>query len=141
MFKGNFVIFSNLRSDFCSFLSLYLYILPFCTKNQPLGIEGLKIYLSFAVFFLPFCTGFFEDAECCLSAFLPRIGVDGFPPLAFLLFCDSPLPDEGCLADDDCLADEPCFDEPINAEELLCPACGSALGCIVEDDDIAPVEE
>ena len=34
-----------------------------------------------------------------------------------------------------------CFDESINAEELLCPACGSALGCIVEDDDIAPVEE
>ena len=34
-----------------------------------------------------------------------------------------------------------CFDESINAEELLCPACGSALGCIVEDDDVAPVEE
>ena len=34
-----------------------------------------------------------------------------------------------------------CFDDSINAEELLCPACGSALGCIVEDDDIAPIEE
>ena len=34
-----------------------------------------------------------------------------------------------------------CFDDSINAEELLCPACGSALGCIVEDDDVNPVEE
>ena len=28
-----------------------------------------------------------------------------------------------------------CFDESVNAEELTCPACGSELGCIVEDDD------
>ena len=34
-----------------------------------------------------------------------------------------------------------CFDDSVNAEELLCPACGSALGCIVEDDDVTPVEE
>ncbi len=34
-----------------------------------------------------------------------------------------------------------CFDESVNAEELICPACGNALGCIIEDDDIAPVEE
>ena len=34
-----------------------------------------------------------------------------------------------------------CFDESVNAEELICPACGSELGCIVEDDDIEPVEE
>ena len=34
-----------------------------------------------------------------------------------------------------------CFDESVNAEELTCPACGSELGCIVEDDDIEPVEE
>ena len=33
-----------------------------------------------------------------------------------------------------------CFDESINADELLCPACGSALGCIVEDDDIVTEE-
>ena len=34
-----------------------------------------------------------------------------------------------------------CFDSSINAEELLCPACQSPLGCIVEDDDVNPVEE
>lgn len=34
-----------------------------------------------------------------------------------------------------------CFDDSVNAEELLCPACGSALGCIVDEDDITPVEE
>ena len=34
-----------------------------------------------------------------------------------------------------------CFDESVNAEELTCPACGSELGCIVEDDDIEPIEE
>ena len=28
-----------------------------------------------------------------------------------------------------------CFDDSVNAEELSCPACGSELGCIVEDDD------
>lgn len=28
-----------------------------------------------------------------------------------------------------------CFDESVNSEELLCPACQSPLGCIVEDDD------
>ncbi len=34
-----------------------------------------------------------------------------------------------------------CFDESVNAEELICPACGEVLGAILEDDDIAPVEE
>ena len=34
-----------------------------------------------------------------------------------------------------------CFDDSVNAEELTCPACGSELGCIVEDDDVEPVEE
>jgi hypothetical protein len=28
-----------------------------------------------------------------------------------------------------------CFDESVNSDELLCPACQSPLGCIVEDDD------
>ena len=28
-----------------------------------------------------------------------------------------------------------CFDDSVNAEDLTCPACGSELGCIVEDDD------
>ena len=34
-----------------------------------------------------------------------------------------------------------CFDSSVNAEELLCPACQSPLGCIIEDDDVNPVEE
>ena len=34
-----------------------------------------------------------------------------------------------------------CFDDSVNADELTCPACGSELGCIVDDDDIAPTEE
>ena len=34
-----------------------------------------------------------------------------------------------------------CFDDSVNAEYLLCPACGNALGCIVDEDDITPVEE
>ena len=34
-----------------------------------------------------------------------------------------------------------CFDESVNAEDLTCPACGSELGCIVDEDDIAPVDE
>ena len=34
-----------------------------------------------------------------------------------------------------------CFDESVNAEDLACPACGSELGCIVEDDDVNPVED
>lgn len=33
-----------------------------------------------------------------------------------------------------------CFDESVNAEELICPACGSELGCIVDEDDVDPVE-
>lgn len=33
-----------------------------------------------------------------------------------------------------------CFDESVNAEDLTCPACGSELGCIVEEDDVKPVE-
>ena len=28
-----------------------------------------------------------------------------------------------------------CFDESVNSDELLCPACQSPLGCIVEEDD------
>ncbi len=34
-----------------------------------------------------------------------------------------------------------CFDDSVDAEELMCPACGATLGCIVEDDDVTPVEE
>ena len=34
-----------------------------------------------------------------------------------------------------------CFDDSVDAEELMCPACGATLGCIVEDDDVNPVEE
>ena len=34
-----------------------------------------------------------------------------------------------------------CFDESVNAEELICPACQSEIGCIVDDDDIDPVED
>ena len=34
-----------------------------------------------------------------------------------------------------------CFDESVNAEELICPACGSEIGCIVDEDDIDPVED
>ena len=33
-----------------------------------------------------------------------------------------------------------CFDESINAEELICPACKCELGCIVEEDDIVKSE-
>ena len=64
--------------------------------------------------------------------------------------CDGDCDDCDC----DCCCDEDyfeivcpscgetvCFDESVNAEELICPACGSELGCIVEDDDIEPVEE
>ena len=71
--------------------------------------------------------------------------------------CDCDDCDCDCDCDDcdcDCCCDEDyfeivcpscgetvCFDESVNAEELICPACGSELGCIVEDDDIEPVEE
>ena len=71
--------------------------------------------------------------------------------------CDCDCDDCDCDCDDcdcDCCCDEDyfeivcpscgetvCFDESVNAEELTCPACGSELGCIVEDDDIEPVEE
>ena len=34
-----------------------------------------------------------------------------------------------------------CFDESVNAEDLACPACGSELGCIVDEDDVNPVED
>ena len=34
-----------------------------------------------------------------------------------------------------------CFDESVNAEELICPACQSEIGCIVDEDDIDPVED
>ena len=64
--------------------------------------------------------------------------------------CDGDCDDCDC----DCCCDEDyfeivcpscgetvCFDESVNAEELICPACGSELGCIVEDDDVEPVEE
>ena len=34
-----------------------------------------------------------------------------------------------------------CFDESVNAEELICPACQSEIGCIVDDDDVNPVED
>ena len=72
--------------------------------------------------------------------------------------CDCDCEDCDCDCDDcacDCCCDDEdyyeilcpscgetvCFDESVNAEELICPACGSELGCIVEDDDIEPVEE
>ena len=57
----------------------------------------------------------------------------------------------GCCEDCDCedyyeiicpsCGETVCFDDSVNAEELTCPACGSELGCIVEDDDVEPVEE
>lgn len=33
-----------------------------------------------------------------------------------------------------------CFDDSVNADDLVCPACGSELGCIVDDDDISSEE-
>ena len=33
-----------------------------------------------------------------------------------------------------------CFDDSVNAEELLCPACNCKLGCIIDADDVNPVE-
>ena len=62
--------------------------------------------------------------------------------------------DCGCDCDCDCDDDEEffeiicpscgetvCFDESVNAEDLICPACQSEIGCIVDDDDIDPVED
>ena len=62
--------------------------------------------------------------------------------------------DCGCDCDCDCDDDEEffeiicpscgetvCFDESVNAEELICPACQSEIGCIVDEDDIDPVED
>ena len=62
--------------------------------------------------------------------------------------------DCGCDCDCDCDDDEEffeiicpscgetvCFDESVNAEELICPACQSEIGCIVDDDDVNPVED
>ena len=34
-----------------------------------------------------------------------------------------------------------CFDESVNAEDLICPACQSEIGCIVDDDDVTPIED
>ena len=34
-----------------------------------------------------------------------------------------------------------CFDESVNAEDLICPACQSEIGCIVDEDDVDPVED
>ena len=71
--------------------------------------------------------------------------------------CDCDCDDCDCDCDDcdcDCCCDEDyfeivcpscgetvCFDDSVNAEDLACPACGSELGCIVEEDDIASTEE
>ena len=71
--------------------------------------------------------------------------------------CGCDCDDCDCDCDDcdcDCCCDEDyfeiacpscgetvCFDDSVNAEDLICPACGSELGCIVDDDDIAPTEE
>ena len=62
--------------------------------------------------------------------------------------CDCDDCDCDCCYDDDYFeivcpscGETVCFDESVNAEELACPACGSELGCIVEDDDVNPVEE
>ena len=64
--------------------------------------------------------------------------------------------DCGCDCDCDCDCDDDeeffeiicpscgetvCFDESVNAEELICPACQSEIGCIVDEDDIDPVED
>ena len=62
--------------------------------------------------------------------------------------CDCDDCDCDCCCDDDYFeivcpscGETVCFDDSVNAEDLLCPACGSELGCIVEDDDVNPVEE
>ena len=62
--------------------------------------------------------------------------------------CDCDNCDCDCCCDEDYFeivcpscGETVCFDESVNAEELTCPACGSELGCIVEDDDIEPTEE
>ena len=71
--------------------------------------------------------------------------------------CGCDCDDCDCDCDDcdcDCCCDEDyfeiacpscgetvCFDDSVNADDLICPACGSELGCIVDDDDIAPTEE
>ena len=34
-----------------------------------------------------------------------------------------------------------CFDDSVNAEDLTCPACGSELGCIVDEDDVTPADD
>lgn len=64
----------------------------------------------------------------------------------------------GCGCDCDCDCDEfddeeyfeiicpscgetVCFDESVNAEDLICPACQSEIGCIVDDDDVDPIED
>ena len=33
-----------------------------------------------------------------------------------------------------------CMVHGVNADELICPACGNELGCIVDDDDISTEE-
>lgn len=34
-----------------------------------------------------------------------------------------------------------CFDQELDPENLICPACGEKFDCIVEDDDIVKIEE
>ena len=71
-------------------------------------------------------------------------------------YCDCDCEDCDCecdCEDCDCFDDEEfyeivcpscgetiCFDDSVNAEELLCPACNCNLGCIVDADDVNPVE-
>ena len=62
--------------------------------------------------------------------------------------CDCDDCDCDCCCDEDYFeivcpscGETVCFDDSVNADELTCPACGSELGCIVDDDDIAPTEE
>jgi hypothetical protein len=34
-----------------------------------------------------------------------------------------------------------CFDESVDPENLVCPACNEKFACIVEEDDLATIEE
>ena len=62
--------------------------------------------------------------------------------------CDCDDCDCDCCCDEDYFeivcpscGETVCFDDSVNAEDLICPACGSELGCIVEDDDVISDEE
>ncbi|MBQ7319013.1 MAG: hypothetical protein IJW97_02385 [Clostridia bacterium] len=33
-----------------------------------------------------------------------------------------------------------CFDDEVDPENLICPACGEKFACIVEEDDLAKLD-